>query len=77
MTTRPEEAADPQNLAEAIVAQQERCRGILEAAVEIGPPGIFLRNMLRASLKRAEEDVASGDVVRMLRAYHDLSNYKE
>lgn len=77
MTTRPEEAADPQNLADALVAEQARCREILEHAAEIGPAGRFLRTMLNASLTRAEQAAASGDVVRMLHAYHDLAHYKE
>lgn len=64
-------------LADELPRQQARCREILEAAVSIGPPGLFLATMLLQSLQRAEEAAASGDVVAMLRACQDLASYKE
>lgn len=63
------------NLAEALPIEQARCRKILEHAVEIGYPGIFLAAMLRHDLALAEAAAASGDVVGMLRAYEELKNY--
>lgn len=65
------------NLADELPRQQERCRGILETALEIGPPGAFLVAMLRASLGRAEKAAATGDVVEMFRACADLKGYSE
>ena len=65
------------NLAEALPQQQARCRQILEHTLEIGPPGLFLATMLRASLAEAERAAANGDVVAMVRAYQDLEGYKE
>jgi hypothetical protein len=57
--------------------QQERCRDILEAAQSIGPAGMFLASLLKASLKRAEQAAAAGDVNAMIAAYKDLESYKE
>lgn len=64
-------------LAEGLPYEQERCRGILENALEIGPAGLFLVAMLRQSLKNAERAAASGNVAEMLAAYNDLKGYKE
>jgi len=65
------------SIAEALPLQQERCRTILEHALEIGPAGAFLVASLRNDLKRAEQAAASGDVVGMLQAYTALKDYKE
>ena len=65
------------SVGEALPSQQARCRGILENAVEIGHPGLFLAAMLRVSLARAERAAVSGDVVEMIEAFQDLSTYKE
>lgn len=64
-------------LADELPRQQERCRAILEAALEIGPAGLFLAAMLRQSLQRAEQAAASGDVAAMAQACADLQGYKE
>lgn len=64
-------------LADELPRQQERCRGILEAAREIGPAGLFLVAMLRQSLAAAEKAAASGDVAAMVAACRDLQGYKE
>ena len=62
-------------LAEALPAQQARCREILEHAVALGPPGAFLAAMLRQSLARAERAAADGDLPAMIRALNDLQAY--
>ncbi len=64
-------------LADELPRQQERCRNILESALEIGPPGAFLAAMLRASLGRAEKAAASGDLAEMIAACKDLQGYSE
>ena len=64
-------------LAEALPAQQARCREILERALEIGPAGAFLAEMLRQSLVRAERAAAEGDLPAMIRALNELQAYSE
>ena len=64
-------------LADELPRQQERCRCILESALEIGPAGSFLAAMLRASLGRAERAAADGDVAAMVAACIDLQGYSE
>lgn len=64
-------------LAEALPAQQARCREILEHAVAIGQAGAFLAAMLRQSLARAERAAADGDLPAMIRALNDLQAYSE
>ena len=68
---------DPQTLAEALPREQERCRRLLGLYQSIGPAGAFATAMIRLSLDQAERAAASGDVVAMIRAYKDLSQYKE
>ena len=52
--------------------QQARVREVLKQYEEIGAPGAFGREMIRAALKRAEEAAMSGDVVETLRSYQEL-----
>lgn len=52
--------------------QQERVRGLLAAYRSIGPAGQFGVAMIEADLKEADEAQASGDIVRILRAYQAL-----
>ena len=65
------------NLPDALVAEQARCREILEHAIEIGPAGSFLAAILRQSLARADRAAADGDVILMLQAVADLRGYSE
>ena len=64
-------------LADELPREQERCRTILEHALEIGPAGFFLVAMLRQSLARAERAAAACDVAAMCAALADLRGYKE
>ena len=68
---------DVKTLADALPAEQARCREILEHAIEIGAPATFLITCLRRSLAHAERAAATGDVVAMLSALNDLRSYKE
>lgn len=63
------------NLTDALVAEQARCREILEHAIEIGPAGSYLAAILRQSLARADRAAADGDVILMLQAVEDLRGY--
>lgn len=63
---------EPFTLAEALPAEQARCRELLIAYKEIGPVGAFGYTMIEAALKRADQAVMSGDPVAMLRSYEEL-----
>ncbi len=57
--------------------QQERVRTILGYYREIGPAGAFGAAMIEQTLRRAEEAMASGDVVKILAAYQEMKEVKE
>lgn len=57
--------------------QQRRVRVIQQYAREIGPAGAFLVAMTEQSLREAEAAAMSGDPVRILAAYKDLSEFQE
>ena len=65
------------NLVEAI---QEKCNEIrdvlLPAYDDIGVAGAFGAAMLRLQIKESEDAIASGEVVRMVQALHDLNEIK-
>lgn len=60
---------ETQSLAEAYPKQQARVRVVLGHYREIGEPGRLGGLMIEATLREADEAAASGDIVRMLRAY--------
>lgn len=49
---------------------------VIPAYEEAGPAGGFALAMIRAQLRKADEAVASGDVVAMAAAYQDLKEIK-
>lgn len=57
--------------------QQERVRQCLENGLKIGQPGHFYVAVCREILKRADEAAASGNVVLMLRSYHEMKEFQE
>ena len=61
-----------ENLAEAFPDEIERCRELLDAYKEIGPAGTFGVIMIKKDIDEAIKALASGDVVRMIRAYKTL-----
>lgn len=61
-----------ESLADALLREQARVRGLLESAIEIGPNGAFAALMYRRALERAEKAVASDDVLEMCRACEGL-----
>jgi hypothetical protein len=56
--------------------QQARVREVLGHYREIGPAGQFGAAMIEADLREADEAMASGDVVRILRSYETLRDIK-
>ena len=60
------------NLVEGIQEEMKRCRELREIYDDIGPAGAFGKMVIDQSLDEAEAALASGDVVRMLRAHADL-----
>lgn len=60
------------NLIEGIQAECDRVRELLPRYEEIGPVGVFGLTMLRADIIEGEAAIASGDVVRMLKAFKAL-----
>ena len=60
------------NLVEGIQAELKRCRELREMYDDIGPAGAFGKMVIDQSLDEAEAALASGDAVRMIRAYADL-----
>lgn len=67
---------EAQNLFEGIQAECNRVRELIPEYEAIGAAGTFGKMMLQADIKEGEESLASGDVVRMLRAYESLKGCK-
>lgn len=57
--------------------QQARVREVLSQYHAIGPNGAFGAMMIEADLRAADEALASGDVVRILRAYQTLKEIED
>ena len=49
--------------------EQARCREVLQQYKELGPAGVLGGMMIEATLREADEAMASGDIVRILQAY--------
>lgn len=62
----------PQSAGEDFPKQQERVRTVLSHYEAIGPAGVFGATMIRATLRRAELAMASGDIIEILRTYSEL-----
>lgn len=62
------------NLVEGIQEQCNRVREILPHYDALGPVGVFGATMLRHAIKEGEAAIASGDVVRMVKAYAALES---
>lgn len=63
-------------LGDAFPRELARNRQLLELYREIGPAGSFGAAMIQADIEAAEQALASGDVVEMLRAYPKLRDNK-
>lgn len=64
------------NVIEGIQAQCNRCRELIKQYEEIGPAGAFGKLMIQQDITEGEAAIASGDVVRMIRAYEALEGCK-
>ena len=60
------------NLIEGIQDQCNRCRELAEIYEGLGLVGEFGRANIEADIKEGEDAIASGDTVRMLKAYKSL-----
>lgn len=60
------------NMIDGIQGQCNRCRELITHYDAIGPAGAFGKAMTQRDITEAEAAIASGDVVRMLRAYKAL-----
>lgn len=52
--------------------QQARARELLKQYHSIGPAGAFGAAVIEATMREADQALASGDVVRIIRAYEKL-----
>lgn len=53
--------------------EQARCRDLLVQYKRIGLPGTFGASIIEATLRKADEAMASGDVVEILKAYQAMT----
>lgn len=60
------------SLAEELPKEIERCHELLEAYKEIGVSGQFAAAMIKNDIKEGIDSLASGDVIRMIKAYETL-----
>lgn len=60
------------NIIDGIQFQCDRCRELIKQYEELGPIGLFGKTMIQADITEGEAAIASGDVVRMVRAYNAL-----
>ena len=57
-----------------IVKEQARVRELKSRYDSIGPAGTFGATMIELALRRADEAISSGDVVKILQSYKELKN---
>jgi hypothetical protein len=68
----PLDGDDLITLAEALPLEMARVREVLGHYKEIGPAGMFGAAFIEQDLRKADQAVMSGDIVRMLQAYETL-----
>lgn len=61
--------AEEVTLGEDYPKEQARCREVLAQYRELGPSGVLGGLLIEATLREADEAMASGDIVRILQAY--------
>lgn len=62
------------NLIEGLQQEANRRREILKEYEAIGPNGAFGAWMLKQDIQRAEELIASGDIIEMLKTFKTFSD---
>jgi hypothetical protein len=60
------------NLMTGLIRERDRVRDMLKEYEAIGPAGMFGAAMIKADLKRADDAIATGDVVEMIAALKEL-----
>lgn len=60
------------SLADALPAEQKRCRELLGVYKGLGPAGSFGAAVIEHALQKADNAIMSGDVVAMIGAYEEL-----
>ena len=61
-----------ESLGEAFPKAIERSQELMQGYIEVGPPGAIALEMIKIDIREAIEAMASGDLVRMIRAYKTL-----
>lgn len=64
-----------ESLDEAIPEEQARVREILAVYKSTGAAGAMAATTVEKSLRRCDEAVASGNVIKMIESYRDLKSY--
>jgi hypothetical protein len=54
--------------------EQARCREVLQQYRDIGPAGFFGVAMIEATLRQADQAMASGDIVAILQAFQAMKS---
>ena len=65
------------NLIEGIHEQCNRARKIIPCYIEMGNVGVYGKTIIEWCIAESEAAIASGDVVRMLRAYKNLEEIED
>lgn len=65
------------NLIEGIHEQCNRARKIMVCYTGMGNVGVFGEAVIKSCITEGEAAIASGDVIRMLRAYKNLEEIEE
>jgi hypothetical protein len=60
------------NIIEGIQHQCERARELVRQYESIGPVGVFGKTVIQLAIREGEAAIASGDTVRMARAFKSL-----
>ena len=60
------------SLGDAFPKEQARVREVLGHFKAIGSPGAFGAAMIEATLRKADEAMASGDVVEMIQVFEEM-----
>ena len=65
-----------ENLIGGLQKEMNRVREIITVYDEIpNNAGVFASLMMKESIKNAEKQIASGDTIEMIKAFHDLQGY--
>ncbi len=60
------------NLIEGLQGEMNRCRELRKQYEAIGAAGFFGKGMIDVIIKQAEDSIATGDIIAMLKAHKQL-----